>query len=382
MRSWICPVTVVLLLLHPLAQPTRAQDSPASGQQGDTAAVKTKFAAELATCEKLREEAQAIRKKIVAASGDARKPLIEEYLKSVEKTREASKPLLEAAEAAYKAAPNSDDQVTAVILGLSREKILEDRCGEAMNSLKLLQENKCDKKELHCLVGAAAYCLDDFELAEKELTAANEGGSINIIRQAATWLADCAAAKKALAVEKSKREEETKAGNLPRVKLETNKGVILLELFENEAPDTVGNFVSLVEKKFYDGLTFHRVLGNFMAQGGCPHGTGEGGPGYDIYCECDKPEHRNHFRGTLSMAKEDAKDTGGSQFFITFVRTPHLDGKHTVFGRVVEGIEVLEKLQRNPDAGAGIKPDLIVKAEVLSKRDHAYAPRKVGEEPK
>jgi cyclophilin family peptidyl-prolyl cis-trans isomerase len=159
---------------------------------------------------------------------------------------------------------------------------------------------------------------------------------------------------------------------------------IVIELFENEAPETVGNFVSLVEKKFYDGLTFHRVLPNFMAQGGDPDGNGGGSPGYSIYCETGKPNARKHFRGTLSMAHA-GKDTGGSQFFLTFRPTPHLNpGKpevspgHTVFGRVIEGMDVLPKLQRrDPQALNPPPPDKIVKAEVIRKRNHAYEPNKV-----
>jgi cyclophilin family peptidyl-prolyl cis-trans isomerase len=155
---------------------------------------------------------------------------------------------------------------------------------------------------------------------------------------------------------------------------------IVLELFENEAPETVGNFISLVEKPFYDGLTFHRVIKNFMAQGGDPKGDGSGGPGYQIYCECHKPDKRRHFQGSLSMAHA-GRDTGGSQFFLTFKQTPHLnDGPncHTCFGRVIEGMEVLSKLQRrDPQAASAPSADSIVKAEVIRKRDHVYQPHKV-----
>jgi cyclophilin family peptidyl-prolyl cis-trans isomerase len=369
-----------VLICAALTAASFAQEAAAPAKPVDD--VKEKFAAELAVCDKLRKEALAIREKIAEAAPDARKPLIDEYLKAIEKTRAAMKPLGAAAEAAYKAAPNDDDKVTSVLLGLALEKISEDRMEEAMPTLNLLKDSNCDKKELHCLLGAAAYCRDDFQTAEKELKVADEAGVIDLVPLASRWLTDCTDAQKALAEELKKREAEAKADDLPRVRMETSKGTLVLELYENEAPDTVGNFISLVEKEFYNGLTFHRVIGNFMAQGGCPHGTGEGGPGYTIYCECEKPEHRNHFRGTLSMAKEDAKDTGGSQFFVTFVRTSHLDGKHTVFGRVIEGLDVLEKLQRNPNAAAGAKPDVIVKAEVLRKRNHPYAPKKVEEKGK
>jgi peptidyl-prolyl cis-trans isomerase B (cyclophilin B) len=127
-------------------------------------------------------------------------------------------------------------------------------------------------------------------------------------------------------------------------KIETAHGTMTLELYDKEAPKTVANFESLAnEKKFYDGLTFHRVIPDFMIQGGCPTGTGSGGPGYKIPCETDGNPHK-HLRGTLSMAHA-GKDTGGSQFFICHSPQPHLDGKHTVFGRVIEGVEIVDKVR-------------------------------------
>ena len=113
-----------------------------------------------------------------------------------------------------------------------------------------------------------------------------------------------------------------------------DKGDIWIRLFGDEVPNTVANFVHLAQSGFYDGLTFHRVIKGFMAQGGCPEGTGRGGPGWAIKCECDKNVHK-HRRGAISMAHA-GKDTGGSQFFICFVDCPHLDGVHTVFGAIEE----------------------------------------------
>jgi cyclophilin family peptidyl-prolyl cis-trans isomerase len=149
----------------------------------------------------------------------------------------------------------------------------------------------------------------------------------------------------------------------------------VIELFENEAPNTTANFISLVEKGFYNGLKFHRVIPGFMAQGGCPRGDGTSGPGYTIDCETTAENHRKHFRGTLSMAHA-GPNTGGSQFFLTFVPTPHLDGKHTVFGRVIEGMDVLAKIQRTEEVTRRGPPDKIIKAEVIRKRDHDYVPKK------
>ena len=174
------------------------------------------------------------------------------------------------------------------------------------------------------------------------------------------------------------RAAEAEADDLPRVKIKTSAGDLFIELFENEAPNTVANFLSLVEKGFYAGTPFHRVIPEFMAQGGDPTGRGSGGPGYVIPCETDQPNARQHFRGSLSMAHA-GKDTGGSQFFLTFRPTQHLDGKHTVFGRVIEGFDVLPKIHRtqSPDGRPipGIKPDTILEAEVVRKRPHEYAPQ-------
>jgi cyclophilin family peptidyl-prolyl cis-trans isomerase len=115
-----------------------------------------------------------------------------------------------------------------------------------------------------------------------------------------------------------------------------------------------------------------------MAQGGDPKGDGTGGPGYRIFGEQARPGHRAHFQGSLSMAHTGDPDTGGSQFFITFRQTKHLNGLHTCFGRVIEGMDVLPKLQRrDPQAANPPAPDSIIKAEVLRKRDHVYQPHKV-----
>jgi len=124
--------------------------------------------------------------------------------------------------------------------------------------------------------------------------------------------------------------------------IESDKGNIVLELFEKDAPNTVANFVKLINKGYYNGLKFHRVIPNFMVQGGCPVGNGTGGPGYAIKCEINP---NKHLTGTLSMAHA-GKDTGGSQFFITHSPQPHLDGVHTVFGQVIEGMDVVNAIRQ------------------------------------
>lgn len=128
--------------------------------------------------------------------------------------------------------------------------------------------------------------------------------------------------------------------------IHTDKGVMKVEFFDQDTPITVANFVKLAKSGYYDGLKFHRVIPDFMIQGGCPDGTGAGGPGYSIKCETKNPSQR-HDRGVLSMAHR-GKDTGGSQFFICHSRknTGHLDGVHTAFGKVTEGLEVIDAIRQ------------------------------------
>lgn len=128
--------------------------------------------------------------------------------------------------------------------------------------------------------------------------------------------------------------------------LTTKYGIMKIEFFEKDAPGTVANFVKLSEEGFYNGLTFHRVIPDFVVQGGCPKGTGVGGPGYKIKCELDGG-NQYHDRGVLSMAHA-GRDTGGSQFFICHSRanTAHLDRRHTVFGKVVENVDIVDKIRQ------------------------------------
>jgi cyclophilin family peptidyl-prolyl cis-trans isomerase len=280
---------------------------------------------------------------------------------------------------AYEESPNTDPQLGRFLVKSASDHIEHDRYAEAKAITDALIANECPDKSIYNSAAIAAYVLNDFEKAEEYFKQAQDAG---VVSDYGRELAGTVSEYKDLwAAEQKIRDAEAAKDDLPRVKLQTTKGDIVIELFEDQAPDTVGNFISLVEGKdgkgFYDGLTFHRVLQNFMSQGGDPKGDGTGGPGYTIFCECYKDDYRRHFAGTLSMA-HSGRDTGGSQFFLTFRPTPHLNGKHTAFGRVIEGMEVLAELnRRNPDDPAAPPADKIVKATVLRKRDHAYAPKKV-----
>lgn len=173
--------------------------------------------------------------------------------------------------------------------------------------------------------------------------------------------------------EESLRAQEESANDLPRVLLTTDKGTILLELFEDHAPNTVANFISLIDQAFYNGTKFHRVIANFMSQGGDPNSreggdatkVGQGNPGYYIPDEVNRDDHRKHFAGSLAMAKVDAPNTAGCQFYITHAPTQWLNGKHTVFGRVIDGLDVARAIEQD---------DVIQSITILRKRDHGYAP--------
>lgn len=143
---------------------------------------------------------------------------------------------------------------------------------------------------------------------------------------------------------------------LTKGKIHTKKGVLGFELYDDAAPIAAGNFKKLASEGFYDGLTFHRVIPNFMIQGGCPDGTGAGGPGYTIQCET-KGDKQHHDRGVMSMAHR-GPNTGGSQFFICHNRqgTQHLDGVHTCFGRITEGIDLVDDIKGG---------DVMEKVEIL-----------------
>lgn len=146
----------------------------------------------------------------------------------------------------------------------------------------------------------------------------------------------------------------------PVVVIESTLGKIAVELFPKEAPDTVANFVKLVDKGYYNGVLFHRVIPGFMVQTGDPTGTGRGGPGWTILDEFS-PKLKHNKAGILSMANA-GPDTGGSQFFITLAATPHLDNRHAIFGQVIEGQDVVKKIGDSPRDGSD-RPKTPVKME-------------------
>lgn len=317
---------------------------------------------------------RALQEEFGDASQERRTEIRGEFATLVEQIQKLIVPLKDAALLAYKEKPNASEKVVEVLLSAAMSKISEDEYSDAEEILQLLLTNECPAMGVNDLAGITAFSQNRFDDAQTYLEKAKEEDALSSDGNRA--LQSLPATKEKYARELA-FQKSPKNTTLPQVRLQTTQGDLLIELFENEAPNTVANFISLVEQKYYDGLTFHRVLPGFMAQGGCPIGNGSGGPGYKIPCECGEENHRHHFAGTLSMAHA-GKDTGGSQFFMTFRPTPHLDGKHTVFGRVVEGWTTLGELQSiNPNQPTRQQPDKILRATVVRKSERDYKPNKV-----
>ncbi len=288
-----------------------------------------------------------------------------------DKARKAALKLEQSASAAVLANPENAE-ACAVVRDVLQSAMQADDPKKTLTLVKTLDDAGKANEEILLTGATAAMITSELDLAEKFLKAAKDAGmsadKIDSLQKSIEHERPKVDAEMAI------RATEEKADDLPQVKIKTTKGTIVVELFENEAPNTVANFISLVESHFYDGTPFHRVIPQFMAQGGDPTGTGTSGPGYTIECECELPNARKHFLGSLSMAHA-GKDTGGSQFFLTFRPTEHLDGRHTVFGRVIEGFDVLPKITRTEGPQARSTQDKIVSAEIIRKRDHVYEPK-------
>lgn len=248
----------------------------------------------------------------------------------------------------------------------------------------LLAGGKLVDEEVLLYAGYTGFVECDFELATQAWSKLAEAGKLP--EQESIILAQIPTIAKTWE-EELLRLQADQAKNNPRVEILTSKGVMEIELFEDDAPESVSNFIYLVESGYYNRKPIYLVKQHWMAFTGCEKGDGKGTAGYSIRSEAQAKTHRNHFRGSLALpigintqTNQIDPDSGGSQFYFTFLPLPILDGKHTVFGRVVGGIETLgffkvvnltdEEERKDPNTRA----DTIVRARVLSKRDHEYKP--------
>ena len=314
---------------------------------------------------------QSIRDRLTAAEGDDLASLRKAYLKAVVDAKPSLRNFTTAAEEALASGGEYQKDAAA---------FLKDRIGGLLNTDDferafrigelLLKKGYKDRTVLEA-TGIAAAMTNHSQQARDYLQQADQKEPLSSIgREMLTAISELEAAWKE---EQQIREAEKNADDLPRVQFSTSQGDVVVELFENESPETVGSFVQLVEQGFYDGLDFHRVIPHRVAQGGCPKGDGTGGPGYSIRCERLDGDYRHHFRGSLSMARTGDPHTAGSQFFFCMAPLSDLDGQYTVFGRIIEGMDVLAKLHRQDGKSEMLPPaDRILKATVDRKRDHDY----------
>ena len=326
-----------------------------------------------ADIQRLDREVMALRVRQMVAKPEDKSVIAAELNRKVAERENMRPRLYEAILKTYQAEEKPDDKVNQMMADTLRTHMQADRWEEAADFAKSMAEKGHPEPRSAELAGMAAFQANRFEQAVKHFDEAKQAGTLS--REGQRLAGRAAEYVELWSDEQRIRKAEAQADDLPRVRFETTAGNIDIELFENHAPGTVANFIHLVEKGFYNGTVFHRVIPGFMAQGGDPTGTGTGGPGWAIKCECHRDDYRRHFRGTLSMAHA-GRDTGGSQFFITFVPTSHLDGQHTAFGRVIDGWPTLAKITRR-DPGSDVTPTKITKATVLRKRDYQYVPEKL-----
>lgn len=329
------------------------------------------------------EQLQDLKKKFdVAETSDEKRTIRDEYVDLIREFEvEVYPEMLELAATVYKA-DEGDLDAGEIVMKEAFNSNDFDRSAEI--SAKLLAADR-KTKDVLSMGAVSQFAIHHFEQAAAIF---EEAQKINRLDLRYETYVDAASKYQQLwkTEQEIRAREDALTGDkaLPRIEFDTTRGKIVFELFEDHAPNTVANAISLVENGKYDGIKFHRVINGFMAQGGDPNtldddpsNDGYGGPGYSIKCECFKENARMHFRGSLSMA-HSGQDTGGSQFFITHLPTDWLNprtepdkGGHTVFGRVIEGMDVAAALRRG---------DKINKATVLRKRPHEYKPEVTPDE--
>jgi cyclophilin family peptidyl-prolyl cis-trans isomerase len=348
--------------------------------------------------------AQELRAKVTAktSAGADRGAIEKEVLELQKQSESLVEQIVAAGLEVFQADPEKHPTVNETLAAIARFYVTGDGNGDggdqyerALPIIQALLDGGAGKQwpELWIWGGVSAFCTNEYDLAEGYFKQAKSVGAFEstpvgrpddpILRvrdYAMQSMDSIPTMKRAWQNEEKIRAAEKAADDLPRVKLTTTRGDIVIELFENEAPQSVANFLTLVKSGYYSNVPFHRVLPGFMAQGGDPTGTGQGGPGYTIRDEQSRPNYRRHFRGSLSMANTGQPNSGGSQFFLTFVPTSYLDGRHAVFGRVIEGMDVAAAIKRrDPDSPRPPTPDRILSATVLRDRGHEYKFEKIPE---
>lgn len=357
----------------------KSAPSPAAGVEAGMKPAMAKYRQAQADLKSaLREAAELQRKYLGIKTTEEEKEEIGEKLEKISKVVSKIHPkLFDLAEKAWLEEPSREDgEFLNFII-----QVLETRMtvGEYERANAIMQGLISLKipdilPDLYDAAGEIAFMLNDFEQAARYLELAEQNKVLS--ERCAGFKKDLSYYRSSWAKESVFRQQDSEKKDLPRVTLDTTKGKIVLELYEDQTPNTVANFVYLVEKGFYDGMFFEEVIPGVGAFAGRSLENPDGGPGWTIRDEFDATNSRNHYRGTISMMRGEP-NSAGSIFFISFSPIKDLDGKYVVFGRVVEGMDVLTKLQimdpTNPDPMA--EPDQIEKASAVTKRDHKYRPK-------
>ena len=394
------------------APSTPSSTSDAKDQKEPASAVNEVASQSLSVATELDEKAQALREYLkkmrthlinyhLSDGPGESKPLLREWVKMLDRGRVVHQEMVEAALREYQKKPEPDSKNAEFLFEVAARNADADRFDGMFEVVKTLKESGFTATTFDLCFGLTAAAANEFELAKPHLESARaiiekamhelrENPKVSDEEREATGkkmfevfnlladLSDVDQLRPLWEAELKLREADAAGEPLPRVLIVTTKGEIEVELFENQVPNTVANFISLCEQGFYDGLPFHRVLTHFMAQGGCPNRDGTGGPGYSIPTELSEETQRNFFRGTLGMALSGAPDSGGSQFYICYLPRTYLNGKYVAFGRVVRGMNVVSDFTHiDPEDKENLPrdlPDEIISTKILHKRDHAYKP--------
>lgn len=364
-------VWLLLLLWAPLAF---AQDAPATAD-APAAGVAEQFASLREQWAEFSLELDKARYRVNNCLPEQKNEAVLAYDTLLESGNELLRQFADAAVAAYQADPTNADAERYLRI-MMEHTLTADRYEDVQRMAQAVIEHGKPDALTYEQAAVAAFEMGDLDSAERFFGESEKLGTLSEAAQARRdtipeW-------REKLAREMELRQQEVAADDLPRVTIATTKGDIVVELYEDQAPNTVANFVALADRKFYNGLEFYRVDNNFAAVTGCPLNRGTGGPGHEIVSESDREDRRPAMRGTLSMVN-GGRDRCGSQFFIALSSSGvrNTETSNPVFGRVISGMNVVERLRRvNPDTTSkDFSRERILDTQVERRRSHDYQPK-------
>ncbi len=299
----------------------------------------------------------------------------------------AYKRVREASFALFFETDNPGNQVNEIVSMMNQDLIAQGQLAKCYLTTKKLLKLYPDNKDLYNLMGRVSILNNDFAFAQQYYQANKEQAEQLGVPEGALYGNSMDKLVTGYERELALRASDAQGEPLPQAIIKTNRGEIVIELFENQAPETVGNFVSLVQTGIYDGMIFHHVLRNLIADAGLMTMSRPQPVGYTIYDEHQRSDSRHHFRGSVAMVtKNNEPNTAAAEFRIMLVPGPNLDGKSTVFGRVISDMSILDNIQETfqvneeEDKEEFIKdavPDIIESITITNLRDHEYEPNRV-----